>query len=360
MMNIIKNLMNIKNIHATEKRVYRGVFVGCAVVHFICMIFFMQFDAILMEILNAISVLLYISMIIECDKWSFKFMGTVAYIDMGIHGILATLSVGWDFGFSLYLICVIPLAFYIPYRRIVTSFTMSFLAVALFTMLKYYASSDHFEAYRGHNLSVSTVNVVYIINSIISFTMLLALSLIYNISINRARKALEVKNSMLRELAYTDPLTKLSNRHSMYRSLTKSFVCAETDGTVFSIILADIDDFKKINDTYGHNSGDMVLKRVAEIYKENVPENANVCRWGGEEILVLLPGLEVEEGAEIADNLRQLIEAEIFKCGKKTFNTTMTFGVSENKGQFSVDKMISNADKNLYSGKRSGKNCVIC
>ncbi|MBE6836748.1 MAG: GGDEF domain-containing protein [Ruminococcus sp.] len=359
MMRILESLKGV-NIKATEKKIYRGVFIGCAVVHFICLLFFMQFDAILMEFLNAISVLLYIAMIIESDKWSFKFMGTTAFLEMSIHSIFATLALGWNFGFSLYLICVIPLAFYIPYKRIRTSFIMSLIAVALFTLLKFYASSEAFEAYRGHHLSVSTVNVVYIMNSIISFTMLLALSLIYNISINRAKRALEVKNEMLRELAYTDPLTKLSNRHSMYRSLHKSFIRAESEGTAFSIILSDIDDFKIINDTYGHNSGDMVLKRIAEIFKENVPENANVCRWGGEEILVLLPDCEVEQGAEIADNLRRTIEAEIFKSGKKKFSTTMTFGVSENKGQFSVDKMISNADKNLYSGKKSGKNCVIC
>lgn len=344
----------------TERFIYKCVIVGCAVVHFLLIFLFTYFNAWLMAGLNILSVFLYMGLFFWTNKGDLRVMGTLAYLEIGIHSILATMAIGWDYGFALYLICVVPLAFYIPYKHMRTSMILSVITVVMFTGLKYYASAEWFVPYRTPDLSVPAINTVYIANGIISFIMLLVLSLIYNISSKRAQKSLQKKNEQLRELAYTDPLTKLQNRRSMFISIKESFELCEKNSKAFSILLSDIDDFKVINDTHGHNCGDMVLKEISRIFKENVPENASVCRWGGEEILVLLPDCELEEGAEIAEGLRKLIEAVAFKGKKDDFHVTMTFGVSENKGQLTVDKMISNADRNLYSGKRSGKNCVVC
>ncbi len=355
-------LDNIKNTNDNkhERFVYKLVFIGCTIVHFLCILFFFMLHSVVMTCLNFVSVILYVILIYMADRASLKVIGSIAYMEISIHSIMATLTLGWAFGFALYLICVVPLAFYISYKKIGTSFIMSLTAVAMFTTLKYITSLEWFVPFKPQHLSGNAVNAVYIGNSIISFIMLLALSLVYNVYRTRAQNTMAKKNEILLELAYTDPLTKLSNRHSMYEYLDECYEQALKDGKPFTILLADIDDFKIINDTYGHNSGDTVLKRVADIFKENVPEGADVCRWGGEEVLVLLPECEVEDGAELADKLRKIIEAEVFESGKKRFSVTMTFGVSENKGQFEVDKMVSNADRNLYSGKRNGKNCVVC
>ena len=355
-------LDNIKNTNDNkhERFVYRLVFIGCVVVHFIFVLFFGMLHSVAMTCFNVVSVLLYSVLIYLTDRASLKAIGSIAYMEISIHSVMATLTLGWGFGFALYLICVVPLSFYISYKKIGTSFLMSLIAVAMFTTLKYVTSLDWFIPLNPQHLSGGAVNAVYIGNSIVSFIMLLALSLVYNVYRTRAQNSLAKKNEILLELAYTDPLTKLSNRHSMYEHLDECHEQALKDGKPFTILLADIDDFKLINDTHGHNNGDMVLKRIANIFKENVPEGADVCRWGGEEVLVLLPEYGLDEGAELADKLRKIVEAEVFDSGKKEFSVTMTFGVCENKGQYGVDKMVSNADKNLYSGKRSGKNCVVC
>lgn len=359
MKSILENI-NSQNDNKTERFIYMLVFIGCAIIHCVYIPFFMYFGAVVMVTMNVASVLLYIFMAVTINMARLKFTGTVAYFEICIHSFMATLTLGWDFGFALYLICVVPLAFYIPYKKLASPFAMCLIVVGAFTFLKYFSSLDWFVAYRSHNLSDNTVSVIYILNSIVSFIMLLALSFVYNISLKRAQKSMRDKNEMLVELAFTDPLTKLSNRHSMYEALRSCFELADKEEMVFTIVLSDIDDFKEINDTYGHNSGDEVLKKVAQVFKLNAPDDAEICRWGGEEILMLLPDCDVEKGAEIADNLRKAIASEVFASGEKKFFVTMTFGVSENKGQLTVDKMISNADKNLYSGKRSGKNCVVC
>lgn len=359
MTNLFKRLKDFSD-NITERFIYKCVIVACALIHFMLIFLFAFFGATVMIILNVVSVVLYAVLYYFAAKGDLKIMGTLAYLEIVLHSIFATLAMGWDYGFALYLICVVPLAFYIPYKHMRTSMILSVITVLLFTGLKYFTSSQGFEPRRTPDLSVTFVNTIYILNSFISFIMLLVLSLIYNVSSKRAERHLKKKNEQLRELAYTDPLTKLQNRRSMFISIKESFEQCEKNSKAFSILLSDIDDFKVINDTYGHNCGDMVLKEISRIFKENVPENASVCRWGGEEILVLLPDCELEDGAEIGEGLRKRIEAVAFKGKNNDFYVTMTFGVSENKGQLTVDKMISNADRNLYSGKRSGKNCVVC
>ena len=129
-------------------------------------------------------------------------------------------------------------------------------------------------------------------------------------------------------------------------------------GEHYVIGLGDIDDFKHVNDTYGHEMGDEVLSAVAELIKGNIPENGCVSRWGGEEFLFVIPCDTLEGGAECAERIIASISSKRFTCDDKTFSVTMTIGVCEGKPGDNIEKVINSADSRLYKGKHSGKNRV--
>ena len=164
---------------------------------------------------------------------------------------------------------------------------------------------------------------------------------------------------MLGNIASQDPLTGLLNRRAMEPHLTQAKTCAEEHGKLFSLIICDIDDFKKVNDIYGHAIGDQVLKDVSSTFKANLRDSDYACRWGGEEFLMLIPG-NLEVAVSIAERLRSEVSKLGFESEHGNFSITMTFGVCEYITGYRIEKLIKIADDNLYEGKRNGKNQVVC
>ena len=123
--------------------------------------------------------------------------------------------------------------------------------------------------------------------------------------------------------------------------------------------MMDVDDFKKVNDTYGHKEGDQVLIQLATMLKRVIDRKAPGCvagRWGGEEFMVLLPGIDVNKAAEVAEVFRtEFNRIEFELCGHQT----MSLGVTEHKVGESADTFTMRVDDALYKAKRSGKNCVV-
>jgi len=159
----------------------------------------------------------------------------------------------------------------------------------------------------------------------------------------------------LHRLSVTDPLTGLYNRRRMNEVMVEYINNAKRYQDSFSLILFDIDDFKHINDHYGHNTGDQVLIKIAEITKDTLRKTDYVGRWGGEEFLILLPKSVNEDAAQIAEKLRREIQNIIFP---EAFNVTCSFGLAEYNDQLELDAIVNKADKALYHAKNSGKNCV--
>ena len=134
---------------------------------------------------------------------------------------------------------------------------------------------------------------------------------------------------------------------------------AKTGRTTFCLLLMDIDNFKKVNDTFGHDCGDEVLKFVAGIISNGVRKNDNVFRWGGEEILVLLNSDE-QKAIEVAEKIRREIEKSVVNYrGEVKVSVTVTIGLSTYAGGKSIQDMMDDADAKLYYGKRHGKNQVV-
>ena len=126
----------------------------------------------------------------------------------------------------------------------------------------------------------------------------------------------------------------------------------------FCLVLADIDDFKKFNDTYGHDCGDEVLITVANMISGNVRESDYVCRWGGEEILTLLQA-DLNASVQIAERICQNTASNIMQYKNVDVRVTLTMGISEYQPGKTIRSMIEEADQNLYRGKRNGKNQVV-
>ena len=160
--------------------------------------------------------------------------------------------------------------------------------------------------------------------------------------------------------AITDHLTGLANRRRFSESLSLEVSRAERFGGTLALVLADLDDFKRVNDLYGHQVGDEVLRRFADLMRESVREFDLAVRYGGEEFAVLLPGTDLEGGARLADRLAEALRAAVFlsRAGV-VFSVTSSFGVSAFPGSSSSEELMLAADRALYRAKKEGKNRVV-
>ena len=154
-------------------------------------------------------------------------------------------------------------------------------------------------------------------------------------------------------MAHNDRLTGLYNRHYMLECLENDMA----DETSCFLALADIDDFKKINDRYGHNAGDAVLKTVSERMRTSCPD-CLISRWGGEEFLFFAKK-STDDGRRIMENMRQEIIAEPVVFEKLPICVTITVGIGEIQRDSSIDAWIQDADSKLYTGKNNGKNQIV-
>lgn len=159
-----------------------------------------------------------------------------------------------------------------------------------------------------------------------------------------------------------DKLTCIKNRMGFYNDYNKNVakILADTaSNRVVSLFICDIDFFKKVNDTYGHNAGDAVLRHVADIFTRNLRICDSVYRWGGEEFIVVLQDTDMMEAAEIAERMRCLIMDSVCEFEELKIKVTMSFGVTRLDPGKSIEDNIKDADEKLYKAKESGRNIVI-
>ena len=361
-------------------------FAACAM-HVTYLITFAVFKMWLLVMFNVFSILFYlilgiITLKMKVSKhavlWAVLFNAEVI-----AHAVLCTLVQGMDTAFFLLPLMVLPVLSYYLFiycsRRtffrtaivmsIVTIATLAFMIVFVETIGSLYVAVDMHRLSRVEILTLRTINIAFTFGTLMTFTV------VFYMEVAMAMAQLNETNTKLNYIATHDSLTGLSNRHSLW----KFFDDLEDSRDHYCIVLGDLDDFKKINDTYGHDCGDIVLKSVAGVILKNMTESDMACRWGGEEMLIVMRGTREECFERLGK-----IKSEICGLGIVHENTpvkvTMTFGFadSEEKTQslktaeieilttatrtqahIGIESLISMVDKRLYVGKRNGKNVII-
>jgi diguanylate cyclase (GGDEF)-like protein len=157
------------------------------------------------------------------------------------------------------------------------------------------------------------------------------------------------------KMAETDPLTNIYNRRKFSRLLDQEIQRIERYGRPLSIVLVDIDHFKRVNDTYGHDTGDFVLRKITELIRENARISDILARYGGEEFVIILPETDIEGASKQIERMRKIIEKTSFDG---VGNLTISAGITSYTGGDSCQSMITRADKALYLAKEEGRNRV--
>jgi diguanylate cyclase (GGDEF)-like protein len=199
--------------------------------------------------------------------------------------------------------------------------------------------------------------LMYFAFAIVTMQMLLRLQR----DLTRRNEALSAASRKLEVLAMTDPLTALFNRRTIMDMINKELSRSARRGTRFSVVMADIDNFKTVNDTFGHDAGDRVLREIATLLAQNFRPYDIVGRFGGEEFLVVIKDTNLEEGRALAERTRASIADRTVPLREgASIRVTVSFGctaVDPDHPQ-TVDKLLRRADEALYESKKAGKNRV--
>lgn len=180
----------------------------------------------------------------------------------------------------------------------------------------------------------------------------------WNQNERRRSQALEESSKRFQKLSTTDSLTGLYNRSFFFERLA-ALMPATTDDAPLGLIVLDIDDFKDFNDTFGHVEGDRVIRALGEVVRESVRDSDIGCRYGGEELVVLLPGADETMAEQVAERVRGAMAARIFRPRRgQAIHKTVSIGVAVASPDESPEAFVHRADEAMYDAKRSGKNQV--
>lgn len=193
-----------------------------------------------------------------------------------------------------------------------------------------------------------------------SFLTVSSLFAFYEYARQSSFRSMREMSDEFEKQAMHDPLSGLLNRRGMLEELQYEFERSKRYLHPLTVMMCDIDYFKKVNDEYGHDKGDDIIKSLANLFKFGLRKHDTIARWGGEEYLLLLPETKGEQALYLAEKLREKIANKTFQHKEKTFNVTVSFGLYQFAKEDTIEQAINRADKNLYQAKEQGRNrCIL-
>lgn len=259
---------------------------------------------------------------------------------------------GWNIGVQHFLLTLLVFCYFSKYQHNGAKIAYSVFLVLLRITLYYYCHSH--DPYIMLNPAAN--DAFQIVNTLAIFISIAMIAYVFSTDTQALEGKLIEYNERLQKQANTDTLTGLYNRRKTIEYLDT--LLKSTDNQI-SICLCDIDFFKRVNDTYGHDIGDVVLKTLSQTFQKELPRDSFISRWGGEEFLFIFPKLNGDEANAALENLRQKIKAIVFDGGIEKFSVSMTFGLVEYDYHNDLNTMLKQADEKLYIGKGSGRDRVV-
>ena len=345
-----KYIKNKTDPQALYTEVVLFIFLAMAsAIHVFYMVYFIAVSAFLPAILHTASVSFYILSFVLFSKGKNNFSFIILTYEIAISSVLMVMMFGLYVEYHWFILTCLLLQFLYPAntKRIsYTSFVFLFAAI-IFTQFSEFVIEPIYTADGWYFLR--TINVFFMfLSTLIAFQL--------DSIVRRAISVMQAKSiDQLKEQVYRDPLTNLLNRRyadivftTLYPPITARKVC---------FAMCDIDDFKEINDTYGHDAGDKFLVAVAELFTSGLRGTDYVFRWGGEEFLILLVNADIDVAVRVLDGLRKKVCELKIDAGGTEVSAGITIGVTVLEGKTTEDA-ITECDRLLYEGKNNGKNHV--
>lgn len=298
-----------------------------------------------LAIINLISIAMYVGAYQLVTMRRNTAAVTLIWLEVMLHAALGSLLIGWDSGFHYYLLLFIP--------AIVVANTRGYAVPLVLTLLAYYLGLRAVCDWLGPLTPLSPISLKWVnaLHVALVFGMLSALAAFY-------RRTVLIAEDRLRKQATLDPLTGLNNRRHFETLATHVLARSQRDGTPVTLLLCDVDHFKRVNDERGHAVGDEVLMAIARMLGQNLRDGDVVARWGGEEFVALMPASPLDKACATAERIRAAVQATPLEVDATPLALTLSFGVAQVHGVQDLHAAIARADKALYDAKNAGRNRV--
>jgi diguanylate cyclase (GGDEF)-like protein len=319
--------------------------VAAGLVDIVYFLFFLAIGSPVLAWVNVLSVLIYCGIYELVRRRRLALAIALFWLEVFPHAVLGTLMLGWGSGFHYLALIFVPMV-------MMTDSRLTGVAKTVFLVLVL-ASLEGILWQHGPLAPITELQLLMVrwFNLLLFVVMMAMLTSYYWGKIASAEKR-------LRTLGTVDALTGLHNRH--YFEKAWSLACAQqrrAKGTL-CLLMVDLDRFKPLNDTHGHQAGDRMLVECGRIFREAVRDIDTLARWGGEEFALLLPGTTLEQSKVEAERMRAGIEALVVIHQGAELRCTASVGLTEMLPADTLDQMIMRADQALYTSKMAGRNCV--
>ena len=282
---------------------------------------------------------------------------TQHYIEVLTLGWIAAFIalLGWNCSYQHIIFTLFLFSLLTSYQDIAYKVLWA-LFLCVFRIVLYIYAHTHVPHYTVNEVQSYVLNIV---NTTFTFCLFFVIAMLFAKDSMEMEQKLMKYNKKIEKLAKTDTLTNLPNRRDAIERIEKHVRKSNDTDFYLNIAIGDIDFFKRINDTFGHEAGDAILVQLSDIFRDVMKESGFAARWGGEEFLFVFTSENADVSAMKLNDLRTKISQTAFKYNDTEMHLTMTFGLEEYDFHRSIDDLINSADQKLYLGKTKGRNQVV-